>query len=77
MKDGGIVAAGGPTTVITAELVREVFGLECLVITDPIAGTPLIVPAARPPTTRSAPNRTRELLSPSLTETETVACSLP
>jgi hypothetical protein len=24
-----------------------VFGLECVVISDPVAGTPLVVPAAR------------------------------
>ena len=42
-----IVAAGEPTQVITAELVREVFGLDCVVINDPVAGTPLVIPAAR------------------------------
>ena len=47
MKDGVIVAAGDPVEVITAELVREVFGLECVVVADPVAGTPLVIPAAR------------------------------
>ena len=47
MKDGTIVAAGDPREVITADLVREVFGLECVVIDDPVAGTPLVIPAAR------------------------------
>jgi iron complex transport system ATP-binding protein len=47
MKSGAIVAAGDPTRVITAELVGEVFGLDCVVIPDPVAGTPLVVPAAR------------------------------
>ena len=47
MRDGRIVADGQPTEVITAELVEEVFGLECIVITDPLAGTPLVVPRIR------------------------------
>lgn len=47
MKAGAIVAAGTPQRVITAELVREVFGLDCVVIDDPVTGTPLVIPAAR------------------------------
>jgi iron complex transport system ATP-binding protein len=47
MRDGVIVAQGAPAEIITAELVREVFGLECRVIPDPETGTPLVVPAAR------------------------------
>ena len=47
MRDGRIVADGQPTEVITSELVEEVFGLECIVITDPLAGTPLVVPRIR------------------------------
>jgi len=44
MRDGRIVASGAPADVITAATVREVFGLESLVIADPVAGTPLVVP---------------------------------
>jgi len=44
MRDGRIVADGRPADVITAEIVEEVFGLACVVITDPLAGTPLVVP---------------------------------
>jgi iron complex transport system ATP-binding protein len=47
MRDGVIVAQGAPAEIITAELVRDVFGLECRVIPDPETGTPLVVPAAR------------------------------
>ncbi len=46
MKDGRIVAQGLPTEVVTAELVREVFGLESVVVPDPVTGTPLVVPGA-------------------------------
>lgn len=47
MRDGGIVAEGPPSRIVTAELVREVFGVRCQVIDDPETGTPLVVPAAR------------------------------
>ena len=47
MRDGAIAAEGSPGEVITAAVVREVFGLDCVVIADPVAGTPLVVPALR------------------------------
>jgi iron complex transport system ATP-binding protein len=47
MRDGAIVASGDPRRVITEGLVREVFGLDCVVIPDPVVGTPMVVPAGR------------------------------
>jgi iron complex transport system ATP-binding protein len=48
MAPGGRIAAqGSPAETITAELIAEVFGLPCRVITDPEAGTPLVVPVRR------------------------------
>jgi iron complex transport system ATP-binding protein len=48
MGAGGTVAAeGDPASVMTAELVEDVFGLPCRIIDDPETGTPLMVPAAR------------------------------
>ena len=44
MRDGRIVANGSPHDVITAETMRAVFGLESVVIADPLSGTPLVVP---------------------------------
>lgn len=46
MKNGSIVAQGPPKTIITSELVREVFGIECTVIDDPVTGAPMIVAGA-------------------------------
>ncbi|MFJ1901742.1 MULTISPECIES: ABC transporter ATP-binding protein [unclassified Streptomyces] len=47
MRPGGTIAAeGDPATVMTAELVEDVFGLPCRIISDPETGTPLMVPAA-------------------------------
>ncbi|GGZ65020.1 ABC transporter ATP-binding protein [Streptomyces subrutilus] len=48
MKPGGVIAAEGhPSSVMTAELVEDVFGLPCRIIEDPETGTPLMVPTAR------------------------------
>jgi iron complex transport system ATP-binding protein len=55
MAPGGqIVAQGEPAGIVTAALVNEVFGLPCRVIEDPETGTPLVVPAARRRSARSA-----------------------
>ena len=47
MKGGQVVALGDPATVVTEDLVREVFGLESRVIPDPVSGTPLVIPIGR------------------------------
>ncbi len=47
MRAGAIHAVGRPAEVITAELVEEVFGLECRVIVDPLSGAPLVLPCGR------------------------------
>ena len=44
MKNGQIVATGAPATVLTPELVRDVFGVESSVVEDPMTGRPLIIP---------------------------------
>ncbi|WP_351227103.1 ABC transporter ATP-binding protein [Streptomyces sp. NPDC002133] len=46
MKQGRIVAEGRPADIVTAELVREVFGLTSVVVPDPVTGSPLVVPGA-------------------------------
>ena len=47
IKDGRVVAAGEPAVVITEQLVRDVFELECRVVPDPVTGTPMVVPIPR------------------------------
>ncbi|WP_062436868.1 ABC transporter ATP-binding protein [Herbidospora daliensis] len=54
MKDGAVVAEGAPDQVVTAELVEEVFGLRCLVVPDPVAGSPQVVPLGRDRTRRES-----------------------
>ncbi|MCX5402099.1 ABC transporter ATP-binding protein [Streptomyces sp. NBC_00102] len=46
MKGGHVVAEGPPGSVVTAGLVRDVFGLESVVVPDPVTGSPLVVPGA-------------------------------
>ncbi|WP_064447505.1 ABC transporter ATP-binding protein [Micromonospora sp. NBRC 110037] len=45
MRDGAVVAAGEPREILTADLVRDVFGLDCVVMPCPVSGAPLVVPA--------------------------------
>ncbi len=47
MKDGAIVAEGPPREAVDADLVEDVFGLRCQVATDPVSGTPLVIPIGR------------------------------
>ncbi len=47
MKDGVVVAEGTPAEVVTSETVQAVFGLANVVVVDPVAGTPLVVPIGR------------------------------
>jgi iron complex transport system ATP-binding protein len=47
MRAGAVVAAGEPGTIVSERLVEDVFGLACVIVPDPVTGTPLIVPRGR------------------------------
>lgn len=47
LKHGVIHSAGPPEQVVTSDMVRDVLGIGCVIIADPITGTPLCVPARR------------------------------
>ncbi|MGD8193485.1 ABC transporter ATP-binding protein [Herbiconiux sp. P18] len=47
MSAGRIVAEGAPGDVITPAIVRSAFGLEALVVPDPVSGSPMVVPMGR------------------------------
>ncbi|MCG8367779.1 MAG: ABC transporter ATP-binding protein, partial [Pseudanabaenales cyanobacterium] len=47
MKAGQVYAQGNPYQVMTENIVREVFGLDCQIVQDPVAGTPLCIPIGR------------------------------
>ncbi|MGH4008856.1 MAG: ABC transporter ATP-binding protein, partial [Pseudonocardiaceae bacterium] len=62
MRAGRIIAQGTPSEVLTEPLLREVFELDAQVLTDPVAGTPLIVPVGRrnrQPAAREVPSGNR------------------
>ena len=44
MKDGCIIGADSPQNLIQPELLKQVFGIEAMVINDPVSHTPLVVP---------------------------------
>jgi iron complex transport system ATP-binding protein len=47
MRDGAVVAAGPPAEVVSEEMVRSVFGMESVVLPDPVCGSPMVVPRGR------------------------------
>jgi len=47
MRDGRVRSVGAPSSVLDAVLVQQVFGLESQIITDPVSGTPLVIPIGR------------------------------
>ncbi|ADO44056.1 ABC transporter ATP-binding protein [Ketogulonicigenium vulgare] len=44
MRKGRIIAEGRPADVVTRQMVADVYGLDALIISDPVSGTPMIVP---------------------------------
>jgi len=47
LGEGRILAEGAPATVLTQELALEAFGLDAVIIDDPISGTPMVIPRSR------------------------------
>lgn len=47
LRDGEIVAQGAPKEIVTPELIERIYGMRCMIIDDPVAGTPLVVPLGR------------------------------
>jgi len=47
VRQGKLVAEGKPSEVITSELIKDVFGLDCTIIQDPISNSPSVVPIGR------------------------------
>jgi len=44
VKDGQIAASGAPEALMTKELIADVFGVEAMIITDPVHHRPLCIP---------------------------------
>lgn len=47
LKDGRLIEQGTPREIIRPDLVKEVFGLESVVTTDPVSDTPMILPIGK------------------------------
>lgn len=47
LRQGKLVAEGNPSEVITSQLMKDVFGLDCTIIQDPISKSPSVVPIGR------------------------------
>lgn len=47
IKDGAVYSQGTPESVISCEMVRAVFDMDCQVTSDPLFGTPLCIPYGR------------------------------
>jgi iron complex transport system ATP-binding protein len=47
VQQGKVYATGTPEQVMTEQMVREVFGLECRIVSDPLADTPMCIPMGR------------------------------
>lgn len=47
VRNGEMIASGPPQETVTTELVAEVFGLDAVVIADPVSGSPLVLPRGR------------------------------
>jgi iron complex transport system ATP-binding protein len=47
LSQGKLLAEGKPAEVITSSLVKDIFGLDCTVIPDPVSGSPMVIPKGR------------------------------
>lgn len=47
MRDGKIIAQGKPADIVTPALIETIYGLRCMIVDDPVAHTPMIVPLGR------------------------------
>ncbi|WP_069998700.1 ABC transporter ATP-binding protein [Cellulosilyticum sp. I15G10I2] len=47
LHKGKLIAEGAPSAILSEALIKQVFDLDCSVISDPVSGTPFIVPKGR------------------------------
>ena len=47
VREGKIICQGYPAQVINEATVQQVFGLNCCIVSDPITGTPMVIPCGR------------------------------
>lgn len=47
VQKGKLISQGVPSEIVTEDLMKQVFGLDCVVIQDPVSGSPFIVPMGK------------------------------
>lgn len=47
LRQGKLIAEGKPSEVLTCPLIKEVFGLDCAIVEDPVCQCPAVVPIGR------------------------------
>ena len=47
LREGLLIAEGSPGDVISDQLIKDVFDLDCMVIKDPVSNSPFIIPKGR------------------------------
>ncbi len=47
LQTGKLIAEGTPSDIITDTLIKQVFDLDCMVISDPVSNSPFIIPKGR------------------------------
>jgi iron complex transport system ATP-binding protein len=47
IKDRKVYAEGAPEDIIDDALIRDVFGMECRIMADPLFGTPMCIPVGK------------------------------
>ncbi|WJY27214.1 MULTISPECIES: ABC transporter ATP-binding protein [Sporosarcina] len=47
LRTGELIYEGTPKQVVTAESMLDIFGMDCMVIEDPISGSPFTIPIGR------------------------------
>ncbi len=44
MTEGNIAAQGSPKDIVSSEVIKQVFDLDCLIMDDPVSHTPMVIP---------------------------------
>lgn len=47
LKDGVLIKEGAPRTVVKKDLIKEVFGLNSMIVEDPVVHSPVVVPIGK------------------------------
>jgi iron complex transport system ATP-binding protein len=47
VHDGKIASEGAPSEVVTRERIRDIFQMDCQIISDPVSNTPFVIPIGR------------------------------